>query len=147
MIKRNDDKSAGSGSEKLVRAGTIPPRVARAKQLRKIREKSALAVPSAVTAADGTTRQPKQGRLRQLKATKQLATKLTAAQGVSERSGFTLAKPQQTRQLSAKKTFRLARTAAVVGGGPVGDKQQQQRVAQVRQLAAKKQFARKAETA
>lgn|GEM_PF-5009707 len=148
MSKRNDDRS-DNGTEQTVRTGAMQPRVARAKQVRKLREKSSLALPAVVASTQGgEAKTPKQGRLRQLKATKQLATKLTRLQGgSSENNKVAIAKPMQLRQFSARKSFKLARSATRTGAGEVFGKQGLARTAQVRQFGAKKQAARKAETA
>ncbi|WP_163861703.1 hypothetical protein [Myxococcus eversor] len=148
MSRRNDDRS-GNGTEQTGRTGAMQPRVARAKQVRKLREKSSLALPAVVVSTQGgEAKTPKQGRLRQLKATKQLAAKLTGLQGGgSENNKVSLAKPMQLRQFSARKSFKLARSATLTGAGGVLGKQGLARTAQVRQFGAKKQAARKAETA
>ncbi|MCE9666348.1 hypothetical protein LY474_00865 [Myxococcus stipitatus] len=151
MNKRNDDKSSDTGTEQPARTGAVKPRVGRAKQVRRLREKSTLAVRAAAPASStqgGETRVPRQGRLRQLKATKQVAAKLTAVQGRSPGAErVTLAKPLQLRQLAARKSLKIARSPARVGGAGAGTRQTLGRTAQARQLGTKKQLAKKAQQA
>ncbi|ATB39251.1 hypothetical protein CYFUS_004695 [Cystobacter fuscus] len=148
MSKKNADTQSGTDAETSTNIRAIQPRMGRVKQIRRLREKSTMTLRAAASVAGlagDNTKAPKQGRLRQLKAVKQLAARLTKSVGQSE-TKKAVARPMQLRQLSARKTLHAA--VHVVGVGPVTEhpsKTTLARTAQLRQFGAKKQLALKAE--
>lgn len=153
MSKKNNETPSNTNEGNHTAQGrAVQPRTGRAKQLRRLREKSVLVRRTALTAeavkAGEPAKTPKQGRLRQLKGVKQHGAKLTRLAGATtlvEKLG--LARPMQMRQFAARKSIKVAPTSVQLSGGVVSDKTSLARTAQGRQLAAKKQVSKKAVTA
>lgn len=149
MSKKNADVQSGTDAGTSTNARAMQPRTGRIKQIRRLREKSTMALRGAASVASlagDNAKAPKQGRLRQLKAVKQLAARLPKSLGGRSllETKTALARPMQLRQISARKTIHAA---ARIGAGLVSDapKTTLARTAQLRQFGAKKQLALKAE--
>ncbi|WNG46027.1 hypothetical protein F0U60_19345 [Archangium minus] len=148
MSKKNADTQSGNDTGSSTNTRAMQPRTGRIKQIRRLREKSTMTLRSAASVAGlaDNAKAPKQGRVRQLKAVKQLAARLPKAVAVPPRdTKVALARPMQFRQISARKTIQAA--IRIGGAGLVDDvaKTTLARNAQVRQFGAKKQLSLKAE--
>ena len=135
MNKKGADTQSGVEEVASTNTRAMQPRTGRIKQVRRLREKSTMPLLNAASLASLTEngKAPTQGRLRQLKATKQLATR----GGSVEQPKVGFARPMQQRQVSARKSVQPAGLFGV-GKSPVEDKTSLSRTAQMKQFGTKK---------
>ncbi len=152
MSKKSADTQSGTDEGASTNTRAMQPRTGRTKQARRLREKSTMTLRNAASVAGvaDDAKAPKQGRMRQLKAVKQLAARLPMSVGASVvdtprvPSKVALARPMQVRQISARKSIQAALGAG--DAGLINSKMSLSRSAQLRQLGTKKQLSLKAQS-